>query len=188
MATRRTSAPSVEPVTLAEAKVHLRVTHSSEDALITALIVAAREHVESVTGRKLISQQWELIQDAFPCGPVQLPFSPIITIDSVKYLDDDGALQTLDTAEYAKDTYSVPGWVSPVDTWPSTYDTINAVTIAFTVGYGATAADVPASLKAAMLLMIGDLFENREARSQGNAYQGNPAFDALVFPYKMLWV
>ena len=52
--------PAGEPLTLAEAKPHLRVDLNDDDALITALISAAREQVEFLTGQRLITQTWEL--------------------------------------------------------------------------------------------------------------------------------
>lgn len=185
MATKLIVAPAIEPVTLEEAKVHLRVTHSSEDTLITALITAAREYVENVIGRKMITQTWDLIYDYFPGDAIKLPFPPLVEVVSVNYLDENAEAQVLASTEYVVDDKSEPGWVSPVDAWPATQETINAMSIRFTAGYGVTSDYVPAGLRAAILLVLGDLYENREARSQNGAYAGNDTVNAMIYPYRI---
>ncbi len=120
MPNRLITAPAVEPVTLAEARLHLRVIDTSEDTLITSLIVAAREYCENFTGRKLIQQTWDLILDAFPADGVSLTYAPTMTIDSVTYLDTNGSSQVLSSALYVTDTFGAPGWLVPVTVWPGT--------------------------------------------------------------------
>ena len=168
MSVRVITAPTTEPVTLTEAKLHLRVDHSTDDNLITALITAAREHVEHVTERSLITQTLELVVDAFPAAEIRLPRPKLISITSVKYDDADGVEQTMDAADYTTDTYSEPGWLFPVygTDWPSTLDAPNAVRVRYVAGYGSASA-VPSGIKAWMLVRIGALYKNREELVDG---------------------
>lgn len=156
-------------ITLAEAKLHLRVTHSAEDTLINALVGAATRAAETETGRQLVTATLRMSLDAFPRGRViELPRPPLITVASVTYLDDAGATQTLHDALYTVDIDSTPGRLVLADTevWPSTANEPNAVKVTYTAGYGAAAA-VPATVKAWMLLQVGALYRNREAFAQG---------------------
>lgn len=181
------TAPASEPVTTAEAKAHLRVTHSSEDTLIAALITAARQHVESVTRRALINQTWDLSLDYFP-DIIYLQKGRLQSVSSITYVDTDGTTQTLSSSLYTVDTKREPGRVIPAygESWPSTRDHINCVTVRFVAGYGANASDVPQALKSAILLLIGQLFENREATAERAPEEVPLAFNALVWPYRLL--
>lgn len=167
MSAKLITAPASEPITLAEAKAHLRVTDTDEDDLISAYIVSAREVCEQQLGRALVTQTWEKVLDAFPANEIVLPWPPLLAITSVKYIDTAGTEQTLGAATYALDTYSEPGWLLLADgeEWPETRDVANAVKIRYTAGYGAAAA-VPQSIKAWIKLYVGALYENREASSE----------------------
>lgn len=180
--------PALEPVTLAEAKLHLRVSGTAEDTLITALIVAARQHAEHITERAFITQTWELALDAFPAAEIRLPRPALLTIVSVKYDDAAAVEQTISGSGYTLDTHAQPGWLLPAynTTWPTTLAAANAVRIRYTAGYGPAAADVPAGIKAWMLLRIGALYRNREELADGR--QAVPSFvDRLLDPYR-IWV
>lgn len=184
------TAPTSEPVTVTDAKAHLNVIGSDQDTLITAYTAAARQHLDGrdgILGRALMPQTWELVLDAFPCGAVRIPLPPLQSVTSIKYLDAAGVEQTLSTSAYAVDADGEPGWVSPVSTWPQTFPTINAVRIRFVAGYADETA-VPKGLWAAILLMVGDLYENREAVTGDAraAYVDNPTVDRLIAPYRML--
>lgn len=166
MALTLVTAPAAEPLTLAEAKDQLRVDHSVEDDLITALIVAARQKAETITRRAFVTQTWDLTLDKFPVwcnGPIEVPLGQLQSVDSFTFIDADGTTQTLDDALYKVDTVSEPGRIVPVygQSWPVTRCEINAVTIRFTAGYG-EAGVVPQIIKQAMLLMICFWYENRE--------------------------
>jgi uncharacterized phiE125 gp8 family phage protein len=180
--------PALEPVTLAEAKLHLRVDNATEDALIAALITAAREHAEHVTERAFITQTWELALDAFPCAEIRLPKPALLSIVSVKYDDAAAVEQTLGGSAYTIDTHAQPGWLLPAynTTWPTTLAAANALRIRYTAGYGAAASAVPAGIKAWMLLRLGNLYRNREELVDGRMVQ--PSFvDRLLDPYRV-WV
>lgn len=166
----RVTDAATEPVTLAEAQSWLRVDSSDDATEIETLITAARQAVEQATGRALISQTWRVRQSVWPDGAViELPTSPLISVESVKYSPASGAAQaTFSSSSYHVVTDSEPGLVvlkSDTD-WPDIYDRPDAVEVNFTAGY-ADAASVPKILRHAVLLMLAHLYENRAAVSPG---------------------
>lgn len=164
---RRAGSPAVEPITLAGALTHLReVSDAGElDAYVARLIIVAREACEVRTERTLISTPWRLRLDTFPPGGgIELFQPPIIEVQWLKYLDVDGATQTINPADYVVDTDSEPGWLVPAPgkAWPATQGgAINTVTVDYTAGYGATAASVPEQLKQWMLCAIQHMHDER---------------------------
>jgi uncharacterized phiE125 gp8 family phage protein len=159
--------PSEEPVSLDEARAHLRL-ESGEDDYLSDLIAAARRHCESFQGRGYATQTWDLYLDGFPRGCIKVPLPPLQSITFIKYKDCSGVLQTLDTSAYVVDAYSEPALVFRAygESWPSTYPEPNAVQIRFVAGYGA-ASDIPPEIKQAILLKIADLYENRGDEQAG---------------------
>lgn len=174
-----------EPVTLDEAKLHLRADDTADDTLITALIQAAREHVESVCERALMPQTWTERQDSFP-SVLALRGGLVSAVTSVKYVDADGVQQTMDPSAYLADLATQPATVRPVygTEWPTTRQQPGAVAVQYSVGY-ADAASVPAALKAAILLLVGDLYANREAIIDAKLVE-NRAVSRLLLPYKRI--
>jgi uncharacterized phiE125 gp8 family phage protein len=185
MALKLITAPAEEPVTLAEAKLHLRVDHTADDALITALIAAAREFAEHQTERAFVTQTWELALDAFPADVFKLPRAPLASVTSIKYDDAAGAEQTLSAAAYYVDTHSVPGEIVPAygTSWPDALAAANAVRVRYVAGYGGAAA-VPAGIKQWMLVRIGSLYQRREEVAAGGV-QPLPWVDRLLDPYRV---
>lgn len=181
MSLKLITGPTVEPISLDEAKAHCRVEHADEDALLTSMVKAARRLAEARLNRALISQVWELTLDSFPEAEVRLEKPTVLGVTSVKYLDPDGVEQTMDSADYVLDSALSPGWVFPVDEWPETYDGANAVKIRFTAGYGAAASDVPEDIKAWILMQLTTLYTHREAFAQGRVNElPNRFTDALL--------
>jgi uncharacterized phiE125 gp8 family phage protein len=183
------TAPTATPLSLPEAKVHLAETSTDRDADITAKLaeaIASLDGPNGELGRALCTQTWRLLLDAFPDGGIiPIPLPPLRSVASVKYLDADGVEQTLATSVYGVDAASQPGVVHLKygQQWPTTLDQRNAVTVEFECGYG-TADDVPAPLKAAIKLRLGDLMANKEA--QGEPLAENKAVERLLFPYRLL--
>jgi len=183
----RATAPSETPVSLDEAKAHLRVTGTDEDTTIQLYLDAAVAHVdgaEGTLGRCLVTQTWDYTFDRFPgfterCWQsVDVPLPTLQSVTSVKYYDPDGVQQTMDSADYI-----VTGQrIVPVDAWPD-IDTTRpgAVTVQFVAGYGLATA-VPAAIKAAILLYVGSMYEGRED------WADSVAAKALLAPYRKVRV
>lgn len=182
MTLRYVSGPTTEPVTLAQAKAHLRVDHDAEDALISALIVTARGMAEHKIGRALGTQTWTRTLDKFPDGALELGMPPVQSITSVSYIDAAGDEQTLSTSDYILDSVQAPGWVLPssdLGAWPSTADTINAVTVTFVTGWAA--ASVPQEIKQYILMHVASMYDRRDAVSDvGNNAAYLPFVDRLL--------
>lgn len=161
----RTVDPAIEPVTLTEFKAHIRVTDDAENTLHEGLIETARISVEHKQKRQLITATFEETLDEFPAGPIILPWPPLIAISSITYIDLAGDSQTWAGSNYQTDTTSERGSVRPVPTasYPTTQaGRVNAVTVTYTAGYGATAATVPAPTKTAIKMLAAHLDEHRE--------------------------
>lgn len=184
------TAPASEPVTLTEAKLHVRQDGTADDTPITSLITAAREHCENETRRAFITQTWKLTLDGFPdSGVIRIPRPNLLTVTGITYVDDDGVTQTLAANQYTVITDTLPGEIHEaydVD-WPTTRAVPNAVAVTFTCGYGATAASVPGPIKSAMLLAIGHWYTNRESVVTGTIATELPmAVDSLLGPYRYI--
>lgn len=190
------TAPTVEPVTLAEARAHLRVDMVDDDVLIEGLVKAVREYLEvHVLRRALLTQTWDMYLDAWPeSDRVAIPLPPLQSVTYVKYTDDTGAISTFASSSYLVDTVSEPGRLVLKSgyTWPgTTLQVVNGVNVRFVCGWSA-AASVPKPIKQAILLMVGDLYENRENTliGQGLTIKELPfAVQALLMPYRVYaWV
>lgn len=192
------TAPVVEPITRTEAKLHLRGPDSADDDLVSALIVAAREHVENITRRRLVQQTWDYTLAEFPIGDILLPNQPVSSVTSVNYVTTAGT-----TASFSSGASpDVPSYDVVTDgprtrvfpkynvSWPITRLHGNAVTVRFVTGYDPNnaspldyAANVPSDIKQAMYLIIGDLYENREGKVVGTIQSTNPTVTAMLSPY-----
>jgi uncharacterized phiE125 gp8 family phage protein len=158
--------PASEPLTLAEVKEFLRVDHSDDDATLAIFITAARQLCESYTRMALLPTTFEEFFDDFPQysgdykDEIRLSRSPVSAVTYVKYIDGNETTITANAADYKIDTISRPARISPDNGWFGTYETINAVFVRYVAGF-ADAASVPAPLKHGMMLVIGDMYENR---------------------------
>lgn len=190
MTHRLITAPTVEPVTIAEAGLHCRIDCDLENALLSSLIAAARQHIEAYTGRALVTQTWELRAQYFP-DAFELPRAPVQSITSVSYVDIAGVTQTLPGDQYTLiadiGPHAQPGRMVPayLATWPACRGYEDDVRVRYVAGYGNGQA-VPQPIRAAMLLLIGHLYENREAVITGTGVNDLPlGVAALLAPYKV---
>ena len=183
--------PAGEPVSLAEAKLHLRVDVDDDDALIGSLISAARQAAETLTGRQMITARWKLVLDAFPCHAILLAKCPVQSVVNIQYLDMNGMSQTLPLVDYVVDTSCEPARITPVfgKTWPPTLPQIGAVTITFDAGFGAASA-VPEGIKSWIKLRVGSLYAHREEMSilMRGRIDPLPFVDGLLDPYRVALV
>jgi len=178
--------PATEPISTTEAKLHLKIetTDTTEDALLAILIKAAREICEEYTRRTLISQTWELQFDSFSESEYMLEKTPVSSITSVKYYDQSGMEQTVANTVYELNQATEPNKLilKSGQIWPSVRGHTNDCKIRFVAGYTA----VPGALKAAMLLIIGHLYENREDVIVGRISNDMPkGSEYLMNPYRL---
>ena len=172
MALTIVTAPATDPVTLAEAKEHLRIdeANTAESALITAFITASTDYCEKLQNRAFITQVWDLTLERFPVGDIiSIPLPPLQAISSVVYYGTGGTANTLTASTYIVDTSSEPGRVSLAfnEVWPTIdLQPVNGVVVKFVAGYG-TASSVTEMQKQAVKLMVGHMYENRENTEAG---------------------
>ena len=171
VALTRTTAPTVEPVSLALAKQHLRVDHTDEDDLITEYIASARAWVESYLERSLLRQTWQMILDDFPAAGenIELRMPPAYDIVSFQYLDDDGDATTVPADDYDS-LLAVDCGIITLATgqaWPVPGDYPGPVRISYRTGYGTAATDVPADLRKAVRILVEHQYRNRGAVAVG---------------------
>jgi len=158
------TAPTVEPVTLAEAREHCRIDNDDENRTLTRLIQSAREQVENDTARALITQTLRMYLDEFPDGDaIELPRPPLAAITSLTYVDAAGATQTWDASNYTADAVREAGRVVLAygKSWPTARAQANSIQVNYTAGW--TTTTIPAAAKQLVLLWVGHMYENREA-------------------------
>lgn len=198
-----------EPLSLQEAKVHLRVGSSDgtgshpDDVLIASLIAGVRALGEQETQRSFITQTWRYTLDAFPGGqgvsatPWGREFSipetaiclvkgPIQAITAINYVDLSGATQLAPSTDYVADLSGPMARITPVfgKIWPIPVPQVGSVWVTFTAGYGGASA-VPDGIKSWMKLRIGDAYDNRGAMVS-NAMLPNPFLDSFLNPYRVM--
>jgi len=183
--------PESEPVTVAEARQHLRIDGTDEDSYIEILIKVARQLCEQYSGLSFITQSREIKLDRFPCSSIiEIPYGPIQTIDDFTYIDSSGDSQPLtETTDFIVDIHSSPARVQYVNSWPSTLNRFSSVTIAYTSGYANDDHDpIPEVIKHAMLLHIGSLYENRQNDVLGTSVNSlNMNSEYLLDTIKVYW-
>ena len=155
--------PAIEPVTLEEAKLHLRVDGEDEDSLISNLIVAAREWCESYQNRAYVTQVLELALDRWPYGDtIELPRAPLQSVVKIEYIDDVD-LEMLDVDRYTVDDYAFVGRVvlNPGARWPAArLPAANGVKVLYVAGYGDAAEDVPQRIRQAIIALVAHWFDH----------------------------
>ena len=180
--------PALEPVTLTEAKAHFRVDSTAEDGLIQSLITAARLHVETLTGRALITQSWRMVLDDWPRSNVlTIPLGPLQQVTELRVYEDEDVLVTIAPTEYLVETVGVPARLAMRghQSWPKPGRPIGGIEIDLVGGYGDLADDVPRSLRQAILQIASHWFAHREAVGLGVGAVHVPAtVDALLAPHR----
>lgn len=163
--------PAEEPLTLAEAKLYLRVDAADEDVLITQMIVAVRRAAEHYLRRTLVTRQWKLVYDEALPEQVRLPMTPISSIIRVTKIAKSGT-----TEDVASTLYMLNA--ARTHLCMETLISAHQIEIVYQAGYGAASA-VPASIKQGMLSHLAELYDGRAA-----AYPLPDAAIALYFPHR----
>ena len=196
--------PAEEPVSLIDAKLHLRVDFDEDDTLIASLITAARLAAETKTGRQFTTARWKMVLDSFP-GPslmgvpagqtftlpghaILLLKCPVQAVVAIRYLDMGAVEQTMPAATYTVDNACEPARITPVfgQIWPICLPQIGAVSVIFDAGYG-SAAQVPEGIKSWIKLRVGSLYAHREevAVVSRGRLEALPFIEGLLDPYKV---
>lgn len=179
------TAPSVEPISLQEAKDHLRLTSDfiEDDSYINLLITAARKSAENYTSRAFLNTAYDLYQNDWS-DQIEVWKGNIQEVTSITYNDVNGDPQSLDLSLVFTDLNNVPGLLKSASTFPTVYNKgYNNIIIRFTAGFGATAADVPEDIKTALKLIIARWYDNREDTRQNLAFP--KASESLLNEYKL---
>ena len=206
------TAPTIEPVTLDEAKTFLKIDGSDEDLLVTSLISSARQKAESFTRRAFLTQTWQLFLNAFPNSrkntwqpgffemaitelspypaQISIPKSPLISVTHVKTYAIDGTATTFsssnyDVLKYAGD-FAEEGRIAlkSGQSWPDFTREADGIEVQFVAGYGAAALNVPYGIKDAILHEAMFLYEGRGCQSG----MGSPVAAGLLQPFKIMKV
>ena len=153
--------PAIEPVTLDEAKENSRIFTNVQDSLVTRLIAAARMNVEMFLERALIERTLAAYLQQFQ-EVIYLRFPPLISVESIKYTDPDGAEQTVDPTVYYVDVWASPGLIrlQKDQLWPEIGDVYDPIRIEYKAGYGQNTTDVPEDIRAGLLALITMLYDN----------------------------
>jgi len=149
-------------VTLDQLKDNLRIMHNLEDQLIERLASTACLYVQEVSGRKLNTDTYALELSPVVSGRINIPVSPILSIDSFEYYDVDNTLQTLESENFKLFNSEDSTYLSAVDSWPVFYEREDAIKITFSSGYPDNIL-FPENLKHAAILLASHWYENRSA-------------------------
>ena len=188
MALVMTSGPAAEPITVDDAKAHLRVDDTAEDILITSLVLTSRLHIESALGMAMITQNWSLLLDQWPRDrAVVFPLRPVQSVSEVRVLGNDGTPTVVESDNYVVDVASKPSRLVATGVgWPPPGQKTNGIEIDFVAGFGNNASDVPAPLRHALLLLVAHWYEHRDPVEIGSPDVAIPtAVSRLLKPYRL---
>lgn len=184
-------APTTTPITLAEVREQLRIEHNDDDALLVRLISVAVAYtdVAGALGHAMITQKWAQWFAPNPGMSVNLTLGPVQSVTAVKYYDADNVLQTDTLTNYQVVGTEFATSVAPKAgfNWPTTYDRSDAIRIEYEIGYGDTKADVPQTIRHALLLLIGHWYDNREQSGMDELSNIPFGFDALIGMHRRCW-
>jgi uncharacterized phiE125 gp8 family phage protein len=185
MALFKIAEPALEPVTVADARSWLRISHTSEDTLIADLISAARQDVENQTGLSLISQQWRMTMDHWPDGDkVELPRGPVTAVIAVTVYAANGTPTIAPIADYLLDMRTEPARLM-FEKRGNPGRRMNGIEVDFSTGFGATGTSVPDMLNRAILLLVAHWYEFRGAfRASDQPVSYPDGYLPLLRPYR----
>jgi uncharacterized phiE125 gp8 family phage protein len=164
MSIRTINPPASEPISLAEAKLFLRVDHDTEDDLIETLIVAAREAVEAACGRALISRRVRESLDIWrrdAVGGAVLGLGPVTHVEAVRLIADNGSQSVIDEDRYRLEGHRDHPRLVFASGVPATLRSVGGIEIEYDAGFAETAAELPVALRVATMQIVATLYETR---------------------------
>ncbi len=186
----RTAAPCEQPLTLAEVKAHCRVDGDDDDALLTGLLASAVDHLDGyrgILGRALVAQTWRQDFDGFD-SILRLPL-PAAFISKISWRNVSGTATEVTSASYALRADSLGSYVEFADGFAAPVNLASRAAVSVEYIAGTAPADVPPALKAAILLLVGHWYANRETVNVGNISTALPfTVDALIAPFQRVGV
>jgi len=192
---KRTTPPIVNPVSLADAKLDLRVDHADEDTLIESLISAATDYLEANRGainKAFLTQTWTLSLK-YPDRDyrIWLPVTPVQSITSITYYDASNLEQVLAVSDFYLHCEEDWAYIEPKPSvnWPGTYDRLDAINVEFVAGFGDAGIDVPESIRQCIRLLVTHWYTNRSAVNVGTTSTEIPmAAQSLISINRKGWV
>jgi uncharacterized phiE125 gp8 family phage protein len=191
-ALQRIAAPATTPITLSEVKAQLRVEGPDDDVILTRIINVAVAYTDAqgALGQAMITQTWAQWMGANPTQSIKLMLGPVQSVSAVKYYDVDGNLQTDSLSKYEVFGTGLTTTVQPKsgEKWPVAQDRADAIKIEFVVGYGDAPANVPDTVRHAMLLLVGHWYDNREVELIGSISKTLPfGYEPLLNIHRDAW-
>lgn len=179
--------PVREPVSVAEMRAHCRIDHTDEDETLAAYIVAARSWAELYCRRSFMTQTRAVSRQRW-AEQMDLPGGPVTSVASITYVDPDGTTQTLASSSYSLVADGTMAYVVASNVlWPSTTEIGTPIRIEYVAGYGINSADVPATIRHAIKMLVAQMYEFREPIVTGTIVAALPmAIEALLYPYRVL--
>lgn len=185
------TAPTIPPLSLDDAKDHLRIVHTDDDLVVQRCLQVAEELLQQETGLQLAEAEYDWVFDDFPASsdPLYVPRSPLASITSIKYQDTADQEQTLGAANYFADTSKLPHRICLIygESWPDVLSREASVTVRYKAGWS-NQADIPQRAKQALRIWLASLYEHRdvvEHIESGRAVRTGQALEALVNSLKI---
>lgn len=181
------TAPAVEPLSLADARSFLRVEHDADDAIIAALVSAARNHVEALTRCALIAQTWRLVLDRWPdSGRIKPRIGPLRSLAAVRVFNAAGEASAIDPETFVIDraagVIAAPGW-----SLPAPGRGVAGIELDIETGFGESPSDVPPKLLQAIRMLVAHWYENRGLIAIGQSIAMMPgSVNALIVSHRAL--
>ncbi|MEP2943587.1 MAG: head-tail connector protein [Hyphomicrobiales bacterium] len=181
--------PQLEPISVAEAKLFLRIDDEAENEVIAALITTARLHVERLTRRIVLNQTWRFYLDDLPQNSlVKLGIGPVREVLQVVSFNREGNPSVVPAEDYIVDVSSVPARIKfRNNTRMLPTRSLNGYEIDFIAGFGPTTLQVPADLRQAILMLVVHWYENRSAVATDVDLISTPkGVNDLIQPYRVV--
>lgn len=180
-------APTLEPVSIEEARLHLDLDDNYYDSQLAQLIEVSRKRVEADSRRSFITQTRVLEFDHFPADVfLEFPVAPVQSVTHVKYYDESATLQTFSASKYFVDANSTPARLvlDYSESWPSARGYYNDVKVTYVSGYGSTQTSVNETARLAILMLISHLFNTPSITAPTSIYTVPHGYDSLIASLK----